>query len=485
MIEFYFPLLLMSVVTATLYLILKLSSKWTQKYFSATWHYYSHVLLYTLFFIPYFKLLSFLNPNILDTVRRKLELHIIAPIQHAIRESSGPMADSDAGGLIAAERIGHETDHFISYIWHVIPYVWIAGTIVFLAVVTIQNIKIHRRIFAICEVTGDPDILRELSDGKRQLGITDEIPVYLSPCVSSPFLYGMFKPRIVLPATIEFTAEEYRQIFLHELTHYRRRDIGVKGLLLCVNALHWFNPLAYMARRDADRYGELSCDERIVRTMDAAERKRYCELLLNVLWNVADQRGKLYSAFSDKRNYLERRIHMILNHKGAERRKSVRLLAMMAALLLAVFGMSAVYAAVSAHDASLKSERQSDIKSECALVSEIRTGIGPVAVEVVTTSSEYFNTYDEIKPGECKRFGGYTLHKGDVVSPNYAYTGGDLQVYLLEYDARTLEDGILMGSGANYTIPEDGHYYFLLRNTSQHGKSSVNVEMSVPIQVNS
>lgn len=61
MIDFYYPLLFMSAAAAVLYLILKLLSRWTQKYFTATWHYYSHVLLYTVFFIPYFKLLSFLS----------------------------------------------------------------------------------------------------------------------------------------------------------------------------------------------------------------------------------------------------------------------------------------------------------------------------------------------------------------------------------------------------------------------------------------
>ncbi|MDU5145417.1 MAG: M56 family metallopeptidase [Paenibacillus dendritiformis] len=342
---FYYHLLLMSAAASVLYLVLKLLSKWTQKHFTATWHYYTNVLIYTLFIIPYFKLLFVLNLKIPGAVPIKLEAHsIAAPIQKIIQESSLPIIIQDGSRYMATDQASHEASYPVLNLLPFIPYVLGVGTIVFLAVTIIQNVKIHRRIFSLCEETYDPDVLRELSTSKRKLGITRETPVYLSPYISTPFLYGMFKPRIVLPAAMEFTSEEYAQVFLHELTHYKRRDIWVKCLLIGINALHWFNPVAYMARRDIDRYCELSCDEQIVQTMNSTERRRYCELLLNVLWNVADQKVKLYSAFSDKRNYLERRISMILKHDGSKKKKSVRMLAVTMTLSMALIGTGAVYA---------------------------------------------------------------------------------------------------------------------------------------------
>ena len=495
MIDFYYPLLFMSAAAAVLYLILKLLSRWTQKYFTATWHYYSHVLLYTIFFIPYFKLLSFLNPNIWETVSNKMGIRFAAPIQTIIR-SSNPIIIPDASRLNTMERIRHQTSDSILHLWNVIPYVLVIGTAVYLAVILIQNIRIHRRIFSICELTGDPEMLRELSACKQKLGVTKNIPVYLSPYVGSPFLYGMLKPRIVLPAALEFTAEEYRHIFLHELTHYQRRDVWLKCLLICVNALHWFNPLAYLARRDVDQYCELSCDEKMVRSMNFSERKRYCELLLNVLWNIADQKVKVYSAFSDKKNYLERRIRMILQSDGVKRRKSIRLFSVMAALSLVIFGAAAVYAG-SAYDTPLKDRDRETVQrkeeavdrypsqpeSKYVLYRDIRKNIGPLAVELVRDSGEYSAAYDVLKPGESKSFGGYALHKGDVVSLKYEYTGDDLELYLLEYDDLSLEDGRFMESNSSYTIPEDGHYYFLLQNRSQ--EPIENIEVVFHFQVHS
>jgi len=126
-----------------------------------------------------------------------------------------------ASGWIVKNQARLEAGDIVVNLLNVIPYALAAGTLIYLTVILIQNRKIHRRIFSLCELTDDPDILRELSASKRKLGTKKNIPVYISPYVSSPFLYGIFKPRIVLPAAIEFTAEEYRHIFLHELTHDR------------------------------------------------------------------------------------------------------------------------------------------------------------------------------------------------------------------------------------------------------------------------
>ncbi|GIP34882.1 M56 family metallopeptidase [Paenibacillus sp. J2TS4] len=432
--DFYYTLLLMSVVAAALYLILRLLSRFTQSYFSATWHYYSHVFLYTLFFIPYFKLVSFFYLNIPESVQNKLR-SFTASIQNGFGEPSQLIIISDGNRLITTDQLSRESSDAVLSLLNVIPYFLAAGTLIFLAVTLIQNMKIDSRIFSLCEQTDDPDLLRELSASKQKLGMTKEIPVYLSPYASSPFLYGMFKPRIVLPAVIDFTAEEYRQVFLHELTHYKRRDVWVKCLFIAINALHWFNPLAYMARRDADRYCELSCDERIVQSMNSAERRRYCELLLNVLWNVADQKAKLYSAFSDKRSYLERRISMILKNEGAKRKKPVRMLAVTMTLTLALVGTGAVYAGSegridsltgfnlnnSSGDGAITSKDQADVSFGAELNELNRVNVQNEKGDGAVTASENgsanigFSSSSEIKMvniAESSGDGAVTLSKG-------------------------------------------------------------------------
>jgi hypothetical protein len=78
--------------------------------------------------------------------------------------------------------------------------------------------------------------------------------------------------------------------------------------------------------------------------MNNEERRRYCELLLNVLWNIKDHNTKLLSAFSDKRN-VERRIDMILQNHNSTRMKLISVLAAVTALVIMSLGAVTAYAA--------------------------------------------------------------------------------------------------------------------------------------------
>jgi hypothetical protein len=145
------------------------------------------------------------------------------------------------------------------------------------------------------------------------MDIKKDVTVYVSGDISSPFLSGVFNPRIVLPG-VKFSAEELRHIFRHELTHWKSRHALLKLFALLVNAVHWFNPLAYMLRRDVNRFCELYCDETVVSAMDRGEKKRYCGLILKTLWREADCRARLYTAFGGEKQNITRRIDMIMGN---------------------------------------------------------------------------------------------------------------------------------------------------------------------------
>ena len=72
-----------------------------------------------------------------------------------------------------------------------------------------------------------------------------------SSAVTAPVTMGLFRPCIVLPER-EYDAAELDCILAHEYTHIRRRDIAYKWLALLVGAVHWFNPLVWLLRRDMD-----------------------------------------------------------------------------------------------------------------------------------------------------------------------------------------------------------------------------------------
>lgn len=95
----------------------------------------------------------------------------------------------------------------------------------------------------------------------------------------SPLIAGILHSYLILPEN-DYTAEELRLIFLHELNHYRHRDLWYKNFLLAVRTFYWFNPLLGVMLREADADLELICDGRVVGVLQGEERGLYHRLLL-------------------------------------------------------------------------------------------------------------------------------------------------------------------------------------------------------------
>ncbi len=87
--------------------------------------------------------------------------------------------------------------------------------------------------------------------------------LYESDRISTPFVCGLLRPKIYLP--LGLSVQESRYILAHERTHIRRRDYLVKPLFFAALAIHWFNPLVYLAFFQMSRDMELSCDEAVLR----------------------------------------------------------------------------------------------------------------------------------------------------------------------------------------------------------------------------
>ena len=79
----------------------------------------------------------------------------------------------------------------------------------------------------------------------RQLGGPKRRRLCRSAAVGTPMLLGLWRPVLVLPER-EYSEEMVKNIFRHELTHYRRGDLVFKWFAVLVSALHWFNPMVHI-----------------------------------------------------------------------------------------------------------------------------------------------------------------------------------------------------------------------------------------------
>ena len=103
--------------------------------------------------------------------------------------------------------------------------------------------------------------------------------VWICDSVKSPFILGVFRPKIYLPSdTDEKTAE---LVLRHEKAHLKRKDHLWKPLGFVLLCVYWFNPVLWLSYVLLCRDIELACDEKVIRDMESGDKKAYSEALLS------------------------------------------------------------------------------------------------------------------------------------------------------------------------------------------------------------
>ncbi|MDE7311021.1 MAG: M56 family metallopeptidase [Eubacterium sp.] len=138
-------------------------------------------------------------------------------------------------------------------------FVWICGTAVLLLYNLINSIKLKQRLKG---------------------AVWQKENIYLTQHIPTPFVIGIFLPKIYLPAQLR--PDETAYVLLHEQIHIKRKD-HITRLLSCLAlCVHWFNPLVWAAFFLSGRDMEMSCDEAVLRRMGSTVKKKYSSSLLSI-----------------------------------------------------------------------------------------------------------------------------------------------------------------------------------------------------------
>ncbi|MDE6110471.1 MAG: M56 family metallopeptidase, partial [Eubacterium sp.] len=102
---------------------------------------------------------------------------------------------------------------------------------------------------------------------------------FICDYISTPFILGIIKPKILLPSTL--SEEESRYVLAHERAHLKRLDYLWKPLGFILLSIHWFNPIMWISYILFCRDIELACDEYVIKNMNSDDKKAYSTALLN------------------------------------------------------------------------------------------------------------------------------------------------------------------------------------------------------------
>lgn len=102
--------------------------------------------------------------------------------------------------------------------------------------------------------------------------------IWLCDHVDTPFILGVFRPRILLPSVMDDT--QMQHVIAHEKAHLKRLDHLWKPLGFILLSVYWFNPVLWIAYLFLCRDIELACDQKVIREMDTEDIKAYSSTLL-------------------------------------------------------------------------------------------------------------------------------------------------------------------------------------------------------------
>ena len=198
----------------------------------------------------------------------------------------------------------------------------------------------------------DIKILNLLSDCEEKLNIKTRVELSCNPLIASPMLIGFFRPRIILPVG-ELEDKELSYIFVHELTHYKQRDMFYKWLIQIVVCAHWFNPFVYLLEKEVNKSCELSCDEKVISVLDDNARREYGDTLISFLKSNNLYKSSLASVtLTEGAEQLKERLGAIMKFKKKSK-GIIAITAIFSVLVCVCFFVTGAYAASPATNNNL------------------------------------------------------------------------------------------------------------------------------------
>ncbi len=165
-------------------------------------------------------------------------------------------------------------------IMSLVTYVWLGGAVLFI----MYNFINYWFFIARIKKNGKATEIKLVETAMNELKVKKKPRIILCDKISSPMLIGFISPVIILP-TIDYTENELNVILKHELTHYKKRDLWYKLLMIVANGVHWFNPFVYIMVQQANRDLEFSCDDAVVENEGMEFRKEYSRTILKSMEN--------------------------------------------------------------------------------------------------------------------------------------------------------------------------------------------------------
>jgi len=200
-------------------------------------------------------------------------------------------------------------------------FIWLAGMIIGIIQLYRSNRQIIKCLHSAISIS-DTSILELFNKCKQKSKTNYDIQLMASPAIFSPALYGLWRPKLILPSEQlqEYSKKDLTCIFYHELAHFKHRDISINWLMMIMLMLHWFNPLLWYCYSRMREDQELSSDAFALSKIESADPVDYGYTILKVIQsNIELPQFPRAANFITTKSQMVRRMKMIRSFRKEKR----------------------------------------------------------------------------------------------------------------------------------------------------------------------
>ena len=162
-----------------------------------------------------------------------------------------------------------------------LPLLWFVGSVISLLFIIVSKFRLDYKINA-SKIETSENTLIIFNECKKTLNIDDNIKIIVQDYIQSPAIIGLFNPKIILPS-YTLSDSSLRFVLLHELVHYKRKDMLINYLMISLSFIYWFNPFIFLLFKLIREDMEILNDDYVLRYVD--NKKGYAVSLIEVLSN--------------------------------------------------------------------------------------------------------------------------------------------------------------------------------------------------------
>lgn len=279
------------------------------------WHYALWLVLMLRLLIPFGPQSEFSIENLFFKIYAAQSSEVESPIHLTGNETTPSSSTPEGRVVVHPEKETSDAITSVGRAWsvkQVLTGIWLFVAMALLLYFLLVNIHFSMKLRKFAEPAASSDI-QVLMQSKQIMGIRRRIRLSFSTVVTTPTLFGLFRPHLILPVNSrKLQKERLHHIYLHELSHVRHADIFVNWLMHLLLILHWFNPLIWYAIYKMREDQELSADALALSRIDPKQVSEYGHTIITML-----ERYKRFNqipgtaGLSGSKQQLKRRILMI------------------------------------------------------------------------------------------------------------------------------------------------------------------------------